>query len=241
MAAKRPQLKVEKREVLGKKIKDLRKQGILPANVYGKDFKSTAVQLPVKEFKGVYKEVHETGLVDLAVDSQIFPVLIKNVHVDPRSREPLHADFHKVNLKQKITAKIPVEVVGEARAVVDGLGVLLHPLSEIEVEALPTELPEKIEVSVEGLSEVGAQIMVSQLSVQPEVTVLTPGDQIVFKIGELAKEEPEPQVEAPAEGEEAAAEGPQGEKQAETAAEGGEKSQKPAEKEKASEAEDKSA
>lgn len=199
---KRESLKVEKRTVTGKKVKKLRREGILPGNVYGKDFKSTEVQMPIKEFKAVYKQARETGLVDVKLDDQTIPVLIKNVYVNPKTQEYLHADFHKVNLKEKIEADIPIVGVGEPMAVLEKKGVLLQLLNELHVEALPTELPEKIEVNLEGLSEVDQQIAVSQLSIPTGVTVLNEADQGVFRIGEFAKEEvAPPPVEGTLEGE----------------------------------------
>ena len=213
-------MKVEKRSVLGKKIKNLRKDGILPGNVYGKAMKSSAVQVPLKDFLKVYNEVHETGLVDLSIGADTLPVLIHNVQIDPRSQTPLHADFFKVNLSEKITAKIHVEAVGEPKAVADKVGLLEQPVMEIEVEALPTDLPEKIEVNVEALAAVDEHILVSDLKVGTGVTVLSEPSQVVFKIGELVTKEMEAQAaadeaeaaaaavpEAPVEGGETPAEG----------------------------------
>ena len=94
---KRYSLKVEKRKVLGKKVKKLRRDGIIPGNIYGKDIKSQAVQAPAKEFMKVFEEAGETGLVDISLDSQVIPVLIHNVHTNYRD-DILHADFFKVNL-----------------------------------------------------------------------------------------------------------------------------------------------
>ncbi len=226
---KREKLSVAKREVLGKQVKKLRREGLLPANIYGADFESTAVSLPLKDFKTVYAIARETGLVDVELDGAIVPVLIKNVQYNPRTEEVVHADFHKVNLKEKISAKIPVEAVGEPKAVADKIGLLEQPVSEIEVEALPTELPEKIEVSVEGMAAVDEQILVSDLKIPAGVEVLTDASQVVFKIGELITKEMEEQMaadeaateeaaaatEAPADGEEAKAEGPEEETKSE--------------------------
>lgn len=192
---KRETIKVEKRELLGKKVKKLRREGLLPANVYGKDMPSASIQLPLKDFKELYKKVHETGLVDMQYDGQILPVLIHNLAFDGKSQEVIHADFYKVNLKEKISANIPIVAVGEALAVVDKKGDLLSLLSELEVEALPTDLPEKIEVNIEGLAEVGDQITVEDLKIPGGITVLNEQSQIVFRIGEFA---PEEVVEAPA-------------------------------------------
>ena len=202
--AKRENLKVEKRAVVGKKVRKLRKEGILPANIYGKEFKSTSVQVPIKDFEKVFNIAHETGLVDIAIDSQTIPVLIHNVQIDPRSQAPVHADFFKVNLKEKITAKVPVVAVGESKAVLDKVGLLEQPLSEIEVEALPTDLPEKIEVNVENLAQVNDQIIVSDVKAPEGVTILTETSQLVFKIGELVTKAMEEQIAA-AEAEAAAA------------------------------------
>lgn len=201
---KREKLTVEKRTVLGKKVKKLRREGIIPANVYGKELKSVSVQLPLKSFLDVYRKAHETGLVDLTVDGQELPVLIHNVQIDPRSQSPVHADFFKVNLKEKITARIPLVAVGDAKAETDKIGLLEQPLSEIEVEALPTDLPEKIEVNVEGLAQIGDQIVISDIKVPDGVVILNEPSQMAFKIGELVTKEVE--EEAAAEEAEAAAE-----------------------------------
>lgn len=211
--AQREKLKVEKREIHGKEVRKLRREGILPANVYGADFASTAVQLPTKEFIKVFDKAGETGLVDVELGGQTLPVLIKNVQMNHITDTPLHADFHKVNLKEKITAKVPIESVGEAKAETDKAGLLEQPMMELEVEALPTDLPEKIEVNVENLAAVDEQILVSDLPVPAGVTFVTDGGQVVFKIGELITKEMEEQMAADAAATEAAAE-------AETAEEG---------------------
>ena len=202
--AKREELKVEKRSLLGKKVRKLRKEGILPANVYGRDMKSASVQVPLKDFLNIFREVHETGLVDLAYDSQTLPVLIHNVQIDPRTQTPLHADFFKVNLKEKTTARVPVVAIGEAKAVTDKVGLLEQPVSELEIEALPTDLPEKIEVNVEQLTKVDDQIIVSDIKVPEGVDILSEQTQVVFKIGELVTKEMEAEIAA-AEAETAAA------------------------------------
>ena len=204
---KHPKLVVEKRLVLGKKIKKLRKQGILPANIYGKDIKSVAVQLPYKEFNVVFKETGETGLVDVELDKVIRPVLIHNVQYDHFTRDPLHADFFQVNLKEKVKTMVPVVVVGEPKAVADKIGLLLQPVSEVEVEALPEDLPEKIEVDVEHLATIDEQIMIEDLKLPTGVTVLTDSSQVVAKIAELVTKEAQEQAEKEAkEAEEAKAE-----------------------------------
>lgn len=193
---KRVKLEVAKRDAFRKKLKNLRKSGILPANIYGKDIKSTAVQIPYKEFEKIFKEEGQTGLIDVTLDGQVSPSLIKNVQIDPLSRNILHADFHKVNLKEKIKAMIKVELVGQAKAVLEKIGMLIRPLSEVEVEALPENLPEKIEVSVEKLAAIDEQILVSDLKAQDGVVILTDPGQVVVKITELISKEAQEQAKA---------------------------------------------
>lgn len=185
---KRYKLKVEKRKILGKQVKKLRKDGILPGNVYGKEIKSASVQVPVKEFKDVFNEAGETGLVDLDLEGKIIPVLIQNVQSDYKSNL-LHADFYQVNLKEKVKAMIPLEITGESKAETEKIGLLINVLSEIEVEALPEDLPEKIEVNVEHLATVDEQITVADLKVSAGVTILTDPTQVVSKIDELVSKE----------------------------------------------------
>lgn len=209
---KREELAAEKRTISGKNVKRLRKDGILPANIYGKSFTSLQVQLPLKEFSTIYNKVHETGLIDLKVDGDTLPVLIHNVQVHPATYEPIHADFYKVNLKEKVHTAIPVVPTGEPKAVTDKIGALLQTLNEVEVEALPADLPENFEVNVEPLAAVDEQITVEQLKVPTGVTIITEPSQVVFRIDNLVSEEAE---ELAAE-EEAAAEAASEEAAAET-------------------------
>lgn len=218
-------LTVEKREVFGKKLKALRREGILPANIYGKNVASVAVQLPLKSFIETYKEAGETGLIELHLDKDTKPALIHSVQLDYVKNIPVHADFYQVNLKEKVTTMVPVVLVGEPTAVKENLGTLLHMVSEVEVEALPTDLPEKFEIDIAHLAAVDDQVTVADLPKTSGVTILTDTANIVAKIAELVAPEPEPEPVA-AEGEEGAttegeatAEGETSETPAETATE----------------------
>jgi large subunit ribosomal protein L25 len=207
---KHPQLAVEKRDVLGKNVKKLRREGILPGNVYGKGLPSTAIQMKTDVFQTLYKEVGETGLVDVMLDGTRHPSLIKNLQMKYPLRIPLHVDFFQVNLKEKVKTMVPLVVIGEPAAVTEKIGLLLQQISEVEVEALPEELPENIEVNVEKLAAIDEQITVADLTAAEGITILTDPAQIVVKIAEPVQEEPEePVVEEGAEGE-AAAEGEAG-------------------------------
>ncbi len=196
----KPKLTVEKRKIEGRKVKGLRNQGILPANIYGKGIKSLAVQTPQKEFMDIYHSVGETGIVEIKVqgEDKVRPILIHNVQLDHVTDVVLHADLHQVDLKEAITANIPVEIVGEAPAVSQKIGILIQQLSEIEVEALPDSLPDKFEVDVSSLKAVDDSILVENLKPQAGVKILTLPKEVLVKIEPPAKEEvaPPPAVEA---------------------------------------------
>ena len=201
---KHPLLKAEPRTVLGKKVKKLRREGLLPGNVYGKGLSSVALQVSLADFEKAHKEAGATGLIDLQLNGNSHPVLVKNLQMNYQSHTPLHADFYQVNMKEKVKAMVPVVLVGEAKAVTDKIGLLLQTLSEVEIEALPDKLAENIEVNVEHLAELDAHILVSDLKAPEGVEILSDPSQTVAKVSELVVEEPEPEVEEAAEGEEGA-------------------------------------
>src|SRR3989339_522556 len=107
---KRPELKASTRTIVGKKVKNLRKKGIMPASLFGKQIKSQALELALLDFKKVYQLAGKTSLVDLHVDGakEARPILITNVQIHPTSENVLHADFHQVALKEKMNAEIPL-------------------------------------------------------------------------------------------------------------------------------------
>lgn len=214
----RPVLNVEARSVTGKKVNRLRKEGIVPANIFGKDFKSTSIQVNAKDFQKTMKEAGEGSLVDVKVGADTHPALISNLQRDPVFETVLHVDFHKVNLKEKITTSVPVVVEGESPVVKSGEGLLLQTLNEIEIECLPTEIPSNITVDAEKLTEVGQAIHVKNLKVGEKVEIKNEPEEVVVTVqtAEMKEEEPEPEVspeevEATAEKGEAEEGAPEGE------------------------------
>ena len=202
-------LNAEVRKISGRKVKTLRNQGLLPANVYGKKIKSEAVQVNLKEFAKVFAQVGETGLVNLAIKNgktQEKAVLISNVQLNPVTDTVIHVDFRQVDLTEKITAEVPVEITGESPAEKQSLGTVVQYLDEIEVEALPADLPEKFIVDVSSLSEVDQAVTAKELSFdKKKVTLKVDPDEIVVKVEPPQKEEvvtppPAAEGEVPAEG-----------------------------------------
>lgn len=211
-----------KRTVSGRKVKQLRKQGFLPANLYGKKIKSQSVQVALKDFSKTFHGAGETGLVELTIEGKKLPVLIHNLQYHPVTDQILHADFYQVDLKEKISAKVPLEIVGESPAVKDKLGVLLNILSEIEVEALPADLPEKIKIDIHTLDAVDKSIKVGDLKLDEKIKILSDQSLEVVKIATLVSKEAEKLVAEQAAASQAqAAEAP--------TAEGGKEEEKPGE------------
>ena len=194
-------LKVEARSVTGRKVKTLRKEGFLPGNVFGKGLKSEAIQLSLKDFEKVYKEAGETGLIELKIGTKTRPVLVSNLQINPVSDLPIHVDFRQVDLKEKVAAKVAVEMEGEAPAEKSGVGTAVLYINEIEVEALPTDLPDKFSVDISALAEVDQAILIKDLKVdRTKVTLKAEEETIVVKVEPPQKEEVVAPP-APAEGE----------------------------------------
>lgn len=189
-------LAAQARTITGKKVKKLRKEGLLPVSLYGKDVKSAALTVKLPEFMKVYSKVGATGLVELKHESGAQSTLISDVQMHPVTRLPLHAEFRAVKLTEKIKASVPVELSGESPAVANNVGLLLQTVKEIEVEALPTDLPEKISVDASKLAEIDQQITVAELPVPKEVTVLTSGEEIVVKVAPAVSQETKKELEA---------------------------------------------
>jgi large subunit ribosomal protein L25 len=191
-------LVAEKRELLGRKVKRLRAEGELPANIYGRKVKSLAVKIPYDKFEKVYKEEGETGLIEINIGKTKRPVLVHNVQTDPVTDKFIHVDFLQVDLKQKVTADVPVEIVGESPAEKQGLGVVVQQIDEIEVEALPTDLPERFEVDISNLEEVDSAVYVKDLKVdKKKVEIKVDPEEIIVKVEPPREEEEEvpPQAE----------------------------------------------
>lgn len=199
-------LNAEVRKVSGRKVKNLRKEGLLPGNISGKKTKSLAVQVVLKDFKPVFEKAGETGLVELKVGSEVKPVLIHNLQVNPVTEAPVHVDFLQVDLKEKVEAGVPVELTGESPAEKQSIGTVVQYLNEVKVEALPADLPEKFEIDVSDLAEVDQAIYIKDLKIdKAKVEIKNAEDEIIVKVEPPQKEEvvappPAPEGEVPLEG-----------------------------------------
>ena len=210
MATARPTLAAANRDVTGKAVNRLRKEGRLPAVVFGHGLDSSNVTVDTHDFELLRRRVGPNALIDLSVDGKkAKPVLVQHVQVHPVNRRPLHVDLFAVRMTEELTVDVPLVATGEAAAVTDLGGTMLHPTETVRVKALPDHLPQSIEYSVESLVDFDGSIKVSELTIPGDVTLLTDPEEIIATVQR-------PRVEV----EEVAPEAAEGEEAAEGAAEG---------------------
>ena len=187
--ADHPELKAEPREVTGKKVGRLRRQGVMPATVYGYNITPSNIQLSAHDFGGIIRRTGTTQLIDLRIgDTRPLSVFIRNAQVDAKRNIIIHVEFYQPNLREKVTTHLPVHTEGESPAVREG-GMLLQLLDHIDVVCLPDNVPNDIMVDVSSIVEINGTILVSDIPLPEGVTSLTPGDEIVVKVGPPIAEE----------------------------------------------------
>lgn len=182
------------RNDFGKKVKNLRKQGFLPAVLYGPEIKNLPLAVDFKEFKKIYKEAGESSLISLRVkgeEQNEFLVLIHDVKKHPLTLKPIHVDFYQPKLKEKVEATVPLVFVGESKAVKDLKGTLVQTISEVEVKALPTDLPKEIKVDITNLETFEDDILIKNLEIPEGVEILKEPGEVVASVAPPEKVEEE--------------------------------------------------
>lgn len=182
-------LAAEKRTVVGKGLAKERTAGKLPVVVYGPKDPSANFFVATADFKKVYRQAGESSVISFEVDGEKKDVLIHEVTFQPSTGEPVHADFYAIEKGKKINVNVPLVFEGEAPATKLG-GIVVKVLHEVEVEAMPANLPHQLEVSLEKLETLESYISVSDILLPSGVTMLTDGEELVVSIT-VAKEEEE--------------------------------------------------
>ena len=172
-------LKASKRDVIGKQVKALRRAGVLPAVVYGRHIGSFPISLDMREASRTLERAASSALIVLDVDGVKHYTLVREKQRHPVLGSIRHVDFQAVSLTEKVRAKVAVYLVGEAPAVDTYFGVLVSNLEQLEVESLPMSLPERIEVDISGLNEIGSAFYVRDLTLPKGVEVLDNPDEII--------------------------------------------------------------
>src|SRR3989344_3205899 len=190
-------LNATNRAILGKKVKLLRKKGLIPGHIFGKGLDSKHVSVNTKDFIKTFAAAGETGLIDLKVEGSVKPVMVRGAQYDPVNDQILHVDFYQVNLKEKVIVPVPIVLVGEEPESVHlGEAIVLQTLNEVSVEALPLDLIEKIEVDVSSLKNIDDAISVVELKVDREkLVILADNEAVVVKLAPAVTAEMEQLLE----------------------------------------------
>jgi len=177
-------LAVKIRKESGKKVKTLRKKGIMPAVLYGPKVKNQSLEIDIKEFEKIYKEAGKNTLVSLELQDkkEKYLVLIHDLVRDPITSSPLHVDLYQPSLEEKIEANIPVILQGESLAVKDLGGTLIKTMSEIKIKALPQDLPKEIIIDISGLKTFEDHILIKDLKFAKGVEILRDSSDIVVSV-----------------------------------------------------------
>lgn len=191
--AEKVEIVVTPREATGKAAKNLRKAGLLPANIYGHHEDSQAIQIEVREFERVLRLHAATGLINLrqSGDGAVQTALIRHVQHDPRSGKPIHVDFFRVSMNERLAVKVALHFVGEAPGVKNEGGVLLHLLDTIEVEGMASDLPEFIEVDISSLTEIDSILHAGDVKLPDGFTLNTDANEGVAKVAATRAEKAE--------------------------------------------------
>lgn len=182
-------LKANKRTIIGKQVSALRRAGILPAIIYGTGIEPVPLELNAHEASRILKEVSGSTLLTLQIGSQKHAAIVRDVQIDVLRRELIHIDFLKVALDSVIRTTVPVSTTGEAPAVIDLGGVLVLGLSQLEIEAMPGDLPDTIIVDLSPLTEINSSITVKDIFAGKDVTVLSDENEILARVVAQAIEE----------------------------------------------------
>jgi large subunit ribosomal protein L25 len=211
MARQHEKLSADRRATFGKKVRQLRRDGMVPGNVYGLNMKPIPLTMDGREFINVHQRAGSTGVIDLAVNgADSLPVLVQEVQHDPPTSRVLHVSFVQVDLTKPVSALVPVFITGDAPAVELGAIVIQH-INEVSVSALPDDIPESFVVDVSGLADFDHSLLVSDLAAPAGVTIESESDDLVVRAERpRVVEEETPEEDEDLEGEEGAEEGEEG-------------------------------
>ncbi len=187
------ELQATHRQILGRKVRFLRRQGIIPVHLFGHNIESLALQCEAAQLKRVLAQAGKTRLINLKLDKAKRPrsVVVREIHRDPISGELLHVDFYQVSMAEKIRVEIPIVLIGEAPALKSKDNTLSQELSNLTIECLPDQIPASVEVDLSSLTEAEQAIRVSDLDLDEKFTILNAPELVVVKISSRPRAEVE--------------------------------------------------
>ncbi len=180
----RLELEAERRVIIGKHVKQLRRQGLVPAVVFGHAIEPMSIQIPAKELRAALSGGGSSRLISLKIEGEPLPTLAltREIQRDALTAAIEHVDFQAVVMTEKLRTTVSLAFVGQSPAVTEGVGQLFHILDAVEIECLPGDLISSIQVDLSGLANVDAAVHVSNLQVPETVKILTPGDETVVRV-----------------------------------------------------------
>jgi len=173
-------LDAEKREVIGKKVKALRREGKLPAVIYGQEIEPVAITLDTRQVQQVLKVVGANTLISIKIGKKEHLTLVREIQREVIMRDLLHMDLQAVSLEETITTTLPVVMIGESPAVKEAEALLIVGMEQLQIEAKAKDLPDTISVDVSGLVEIGDNILVKDLVISGDVKILDDPDGLVI-------------------------------------------------------------
>ncbi|MGE5426027.1 MAG: 50S ribosomal protein L25 [Bacillota bacterium] len=173
-------------------------QDDLAAILYGRGLESRSIKVNRNVFGKLFAEAGESNLITLDLDGKEFPVLVKAVQRDALKNNLIHIDFYQVNMKEKVKAEIPLEFIGDSKAVKEYSGVFVVNMDEVSVECLPGDLVDHIDVDISLMNELGDMIRLQDLKLPKGISLEHEGNEVICVVEEPKKVEEEP-VAAPAE------------------------------------------
>jgi len=190
------ELKITNREILGKKVKHLRRQGITPVHLFGHGIESLALQCDTVQIEPVLSQAEQTGLISLKLDNEKRPrtVMVRAFDRDWRKGQLLHVDFYQVKLREKLKLEVPVVLVGEAPALKSKDNMLEHELDTLTIECLPAKIPANMEVDISSFTEPGQAIRVKDIILGEDIVILNDPELVVAKISWRPVEKVEEEV-----------------------------------------------
>ena len=183
------------REVIGKKVKELRRDGLLPAVVYGHNIEPISITLDMREASRTLDTISPSALVVLDIDGDKHYTLVRDKQRNPVRRSIIHVDFQAVSLEETVRADVNITLIGEAPAIETYLGIIVPSLEQLSIESLPSNLPDRIDVDISGLVEIGDSILVRDLVIPEGVEVLNDLEDVVVVIIAPVVEEEEVEEE----------------------------------------------
>ena len=188
-------IQAEKRAVVGKQVRALRRDGKLPAVIYGYGIDPISIILDAHSASRILAKASSSTLVTIELAGTQYPTLVREKQLDFIRNELIHVDFLAVSMTEKITADVGIQLEGAAPAVKEFNAIIVHNLTELEVECLPSDLPERFVVDISGLAEIGDGVYVRDVTPPANVEILTDPDEMIVVATAMAEEEAEEEEE----------------------------------------------